>query len=120
MYARTPLPNDETRNKIAVSGIYCPSRHHSKEVVMKNLLKLPRSVLGGVLLGSALALSAAPHAEGVDVQYEDVDLSSTQGASVLYERISRAAKRVCAPPTRRVFATCTCPRSVTRVPCRMQ
>lgn len=67
---------------------------------MKNLLKLPRSVLGGVLLGSALALSAAPHAEGVAVQYGDVDLSSTQGASVLYERISRAAKRVCAPPTR--------------------
>ena len=67
---------------------------------MKNLLNLRRSVLGAVLLGSALALSAAPHSAGVAVQYHDVDLSSPQGASVLYERISRAAERVCAPTTR--------------------
>ena len=62
---------------------------------MKTLLTLRRSVLGAVLLGSALALSATPNSGGVSVKYSDVDLSSPQGAAVLYERITKAARRVC-------------------------
>lgn len=79
---------------------------------MKSIITLRRSILGAVLLGSALALNATAHPAGLAVHYQDVDLSSQQGAAVLYARISKAAERVCAQSSRndlrqvRLFELC--------------
>jgi UrcA family protein len=65
---------------------------------MKPILRLRHTVLGALLLGSALAISATPEAARIAVHYQDLDLSRPQDAKVLYRRISIAARRVCNPP----------------------
>jgi UrcA family protein len=65
---------------------------------MKTAFKLRHTVLGVLLLGSAIALSATPKGPRVDVQYQDLDLSQPQNVEVLYSRITKAARRVCQTP----------------------
>ena len=51
-------------------------------------------------LGDALAQSGKPHRTlepEVTIHYSDLNLSSPQGARVLYARIRTAAQRVCGP-----------------------
>ena len=51
--------------------------------------------------GNAFAGSASPYSTeplSVRVRYDDLDLSTQQGSKALYERISVAARKVCAPP----------------------
>lgn len=65
---------------------------------MKPILRFRHTVLGALLLGSALAISATPEPARIAVHYQDLDLSRAQDAKVLYRRISIAARRVCNPP----------------------
>lgn len=65
---------------------------------MKSVITLRRVVMSAVLLGSAIALSAAPEPGRVAVHYQDLDLSQSKDASVLYGRISKAARQVCQQP----------------------
>jgi UrcA family protein len=65
---------------------------------MRTAFKLRHIVLGALLLGSAIALSATPEGPRVEVKYQDLDLSIPANAEVLYNRISKAARRVCQQP----------------------
>lgn len=55
-------------------------------------------LLGCLLVGSAGAAQAATPTDAVPtvvVSYADLDLSTSEGANVLYQRISVAAREVC-------------------------
>lgn len=65
---------------------------------MKPIIRLRHAALAFLLLGSALAMSATPEPARIAVHYQDLDLSKPQDATVLYRRISIAARRVCNPP----------------------
>jgi UrcA family protein len=79
-----------------------------------NILKsIQRSTLGSVaftsvvcLLGAAQASSAAEPAgsHSVTVNYRDLNLSTIQGATALYQRLTRAARSVCDGPETGVHA----------------
>ncbi len=71
---------------------------------MKPSFRLRHAILGAMLLGSAIALSATPEAPRVAVHYQDLDMSRPQDAKVLYRRISQAARRVCNAPGRHDIA----------------
>jgi UrcA family protein len=82
------------------------------EIVMKNLLKTQTHLAKTLLVTSCLALgggaalaaeTSASQASGASahaavtytVRYEDLDVSSSQGAKILYLRIRYAAEMVC-------------------------
>jgi UrcA family protein len=53
------------------------------------------------LLGTAAALAADPRELRVKVDYSDLNLSTINGATTLYQRIEGAARFVCGEPGRR-------------------
>ena len=87
---------------------------------MKNILNLRRSILGAVLLGSALALSAAPHADGVAVHYNDVDLSSDKALRCSMSGFLAPQSACAGRQVARICARCDCIKPVTRAPWRMR
>jgi UrcA family protein len=59
---------------------------------MKNLLVVAAAIVG---IGVSLAAPAGVSQLATKVRVGDLDLNSTAGATVLYQRIERAAARVC-------------------------
>ena len=64
-------------------------------VAVGNLIAL--AVLGHALPGSAAVASPAQATDQVMVQYDDLDLTRTEGAAALYLRLQQAARIVCDP-----------------------
>jgi UrcA family protein len=55
------------------------------------------AIAGLLVISSALAGSPSREPPQVTVNYQELNLSTTAGAKVLYQRIKRAARAVCAP-----------------------
>jgi UrcA family protein len=72
---------------------------------MSNRTRARLAVVAGCLFaaamsgpGAALAADAADAAPSARVNYAGLDLTSEQGARILYQRIASAAERVCENP----------------------
>jgi UrcA family protein len=66
---------------------------------MKTSLKLVLATLGCVLAANGALAVESPdtmQTTSVTVRYGDLDLSRSEGAAVLYGRLSNAARKVCA------------------------
>ena len=68
----------------------------SNRVVIGRIAVLVGCLLAGSV-GAAQAATSEDAVPTVVVSYGDLDLSTTDGASVLYQRISVAARQVCQP-----------------------
>lgn len=80
----------------AVNGVFNPLVLTGKEIVMKNLSRIP--VLGATLalfLASSVPTLAADSAPSIVVKYNDLNLATADGASQLYSRLKKASIGVC-------------------------
>jgi UrcA family protein len=68
----------------------------SNRVVVGRIAVLVGCLLAGTV-GAAQAATSDDAVPTVVVRYGDLDLSTTEGAAVLYQRISVAARQVCPP-----------------------
>jgi UrcA family protein len=75
----------------------------SNGVVIGRVAVLVGCLLAGSV-GAAQAATSTDEVPSVVVRYGDLDLSTTEGARVLYQRISVAARQVCPAPVTRVLA----------------